>query len=73
MAGWKEGWKEAWHRSRWTYLVIFFIAIVFIFLTWLVSLFVYTNPVAAAVLIIIMIILIPVAAFILDLGFYEHE
>ncbi len=72
MGGWKEGWKEAWHPSRWTYLLIFFVALVFLFLVWLVSLFVYTNPVIAAVLIIIIIILIPVAAFILDLGFWEH-
>lgn len=73
MGGWKENWREAYHRSRWTYLLLVFIALVFLFMVWLVSLFVYTNPIIAGILIVITIILIPVAAFLLDLGFWEHE
>jgi len=73
MGGWKESWREAEHRSRWTYLLLVFVVLVFLFMVWLVSIFVYTNPILAGVLIIITIILIPLAAFLLDLGFWEHE
>ena len=67
---WKER-KKAIHGSRWKYPVLALFLVVFLVLVNLLVLSATVDPVIPVLLIVVILLLIPVAIFVLDLYFCE--
>jgi hypothetical protein len=69
---WKDFW-DCFHGSKLNYAMLAVMAAAFILLAWAAVSMLQTNPIVSVVLVIMLIIMIPVCAFLIDIAMYEHE